>query len=249
MENELQRIFLLIADISGYTNFMTKKRKSLAHAQAIITELMKSIISQIRNPLHIAEVEGDAVFFYGVEEPNVYTWEQTVSAISKKLPDFFSAFYSRLNLLKNSSMCHCSACDGISDLRLKIIAHIGEAVFYNIANFSKLSGPDVILVHRLLKNSIEEKEYLLMTERAFDQINKHQEFEVDRKAESYEDLGRIIVNVYYPNLTSSSTEKASDELFRVPFHKKLKETINIGIKGMLISLGLKRLPAFRNLKK
>ena len=58
MENTPQRVFLLIADISGYTKYMTRKRKSLAHAQAIITELIESIITEIRIPLHIIEVEG-----------------------------------------------------------------------------------------------------------------------------------------------------------------------------------------------
>ena len=47
MEDTPQKVFLLIADISGYTKFMVSKRKTLAHAQAIITELMEAIIAEI----------------------------------------------------------------------------------------------------------------------------------------------------------------------------------------------------------
>ena len=60
-EDQEYNVIFFIADISGYTKFMTSKRKYLAHAQVIITELMKSIIAEIKIPLHIAEVEGDAV--------------------------------------------------------------------------------------------------------------------------------------------------------------------------------------------
>jgi len=247
MENEPQRAFLLIADISGYTKFMTSKRKSLAHAQAIITELMNSIISEIKIPLHIVEIEGDAIYFYGVEEPGVYAWEQIVSIISKKLFEFFHVFYRKLNDLTHSVMCHCSACDGMSDLKLKIIAHIGEVLFYKIASFSKLSGPDVILLHRLLKNSIEANEYLLMTERSFFEISQYEEFEAERRVENYDDFGPVNIYVNYPNLTNLATKRVKDAYPKVTFFKKLKQTMKIGINGMLIMMGLRRQPTFRNL--
>jgi hypothetical protein len=60
-------VVLIIADISGYTRFMTRTKMSLAHAQAIITELLQSILHEIEIPLHVVEIEGDAVFFYGIE--------------------------------------------------------------------------------------------------------------------------------------------------------------------------------------
>jgi len=97
MENKPQRTVLLIADISGYTKFMTSKRTSLTHAQAIITKLMEAIIAEIRIPLHIIEVEGDAVFFYGVSEPGTYTWEQVMSIIGDRIFVFFHAFYCKLH--------------------------------------------------------------------------------------------------------------------------------------------------------
>jgi len=37
MSDEVRPVLLIIADISGYTRFMTANAKTLAHAQLIIT--------------------------------------------------------------------------------------------------------------------------------------------------------------------------------------------------------------------
>jgi hypothetical protein len=57
-------VLLIIADISGYTRYMTANAKTLAHSQTIITELVKAIVEQIELPLEVAKLEGDAVFFF-----------------------------------------------------------------------------------------------------------------------------------------------------------------------------------------
>jgi hypothetical protein len=46
---------------------------------------------------------------------------------------------------------------------LKIITHYGEFTGYNVRNFSKLIGKDIIVAHQLLKNDIEQHEYWLIT--------------------------------------------------------------------------------------
>ena len=56
-------VLLLIADISGYTDFMLSNKVSLAHSQDIITKLMKVIIKEVKIPLKISKFEGDAIFF------------------------------------------------------------------------------------------------------------------------------------------------------------------------------------------
>lgn len=249
MENQQKDVVMVIADISGYTRFMTCNRKSLAHAQVIITELMTSLIDEIQIPLRVIEIEGDAIFFIGVEESELFPWEQVVTIISKKLPAFFNVFYTRLHDLLRSNMCHCNACDSASDLKLKIIAHIGEAVFYDIASFSKLSGPDVILIHRLLKNSIKADEYLLMTETAFSAFNQSQKFDAVKKIENVNTFGKIPLFVHYPHLLELRKDSAQDGHQEVSFYKKLKQTMKIGMNGMLIMMGIKRGPKFRNLPK
>ena len=48
-------------------------------------------------------------------------------------------------------------------MTLKIVAHQGHVSFYKVKEYEKLFGPDVILVHRLLKNDIPEHEYMMTT--------------------------------------------------------------------------------------
>ena len=54
---------LVIADISGYTRFLTESE--LEHATGIIGDLLNAVISAIQAPLTVSSVEGDAVFTYG----------------------------------------------------------------------------------------------------------------------------------------------------------------------------------------
>ena len=61
---ELAQVSLILADISGYTSFVTMHRISVLHAEQIVTELLEAIISQIEAPLILNKLEGDAVFLY-----------------------------------------------------------------------------------------------------------------------------------------------------------------------------------------
>ena len=249
MNSQTRKVVVLMADISGYTKFITRKRTSLAHAQVIITELMESVIGEIQIPLHLIEIEGDAVFFTGVEEPGSYTWDETVSSISRKLPDFFEVFYRRLDELLRSNMCRCEACAGASELKLKMITHVGKALFHTVAGFSKVSGPDVVLAHRLLKNSIEEHEYLLMTHEAFAELTRYGALKSTMKFERIDGFGKIPLHVHYPHSTQCGSAIPKGEGGNVPFWRKLKQTMGIGIRGMLIMARMKRVPTFRNLPR
>src|SRR5689334_21985441 len=59
-----QKVLLMIADISGYTRFIATNRESLAHCQIVITELMRTVLKELKVPIQISKLEGDAVFFY-----------------------------------------------------------------------------------------------------------------------------------------------------------------------------------------
>jgi len=83
-------------------------------------------------------------------------------------------------------------------LKLKIVVHSGEALFYNIQQFHELSGKDVILIHRLTKNSVAHDEYILMTEPAYSDIEFPDQIEVQESHESYKHFGEIKTLVYIP---------------------------------------------------
>ena len=66
-------------------------------------------------------------------------------------------FRRRLRDLKQASACECKACVAMGDLDFKFVVHHGEMVKQKMGGREELAGRDVILVHRLLKNTVSEK--------------------------------------------------------------------------------------------
>lgn len=64
------------------------------------------------------------------------------------------------------------------DLSLKVIAHYGPMAEYTIGRFRKLYGKVVVEAHRLLKNSIQEHSYLLLTDALQEQTESIDEDEL-----------------------------------------------------------------------
>jgi hypothetical protein len=56
----IQKGYLLIADLSGYTPFV--HQTEMEHAQAITQELIAIILDHVRAPFRLVQMEGDAVF-------------------------------------------------------------------------------------------------------------------------------------------------------------------------------------------
>jgi len=191
-------VVLMIADISGYTKFIATNQTTLEHTHKIVEELIKTIIKQVKIPIKVAKLEGDAVFLYCLKNGNASAWKKDVKHINQKLLSFFDVFSSRLRELAESAPCKCEACKNIQELRLKVIVHIGKANFYKIGQFTELSGLDVIIVHRLLKNSVNAKEYILLTDNAFNDINLGEDTKTKQGTETYKDLGSIKTHAYFP---------------------------------------------------
>jgi hypothetical protein len=190
-DTTINQAVLMIADIGGYTRFMVDTRLAVEHSHEIITRLIRSIIAQVELPLRLAKLEGDAVFLYAKKSGDPDAWNEARKSIGAKLLQFFTVFHRTLEELAGCGTCDCGACCHIDSLRLKIIVHSGTAVFYRIEAFDELSGGDVILTHRLLKNSVPLKEYILMTEPAYADIAFPLQLPVSEGSEHYEHLGRI----------------------------------------------------------
>src|SRR5215471_12953244 len=88
-------VLLIIADISGYTRYMTANAKTLAHSQTIITELVKTIVKQVELPLEVAKLEGDAVFLYARKHRGAESWANTKKLLGQKLLAFFDSFVQK----------------------------------------------------------------------------------------------------------------------------------------------------------
>ncbi len=162
-------VVLIVADISNYTGFMMASQESLVHGQQIVGELLQAILSEVEIPLQVKDIEGDAVFLYAVAEPGA-EWEDVRQRVSDKILDFFRAFRATLVSAADASICPCAICDHLEELRLKVVVHAGQAALADVAGRTHLFGPDVALVHRLLKNSVPADEYILFTEAGFEAL-------------------------------------------------------------------------------
>ena len=65
-DQQARQGYLLLADISGYTAFLTGTE--LEHAHAIVRELTKLIRERLAPPMRFVKLEGDAVFCYAEAE-------------------------------------------------------------------------------------------------------------------------------------------------------------------------------------
>jgi hypothetical protein len=193
---EQKELVIILADISGYTRFMLENQTSAVHGQMIITGLIESIIAQVDIPLTLQEIEGDAVFLYAARtgaHESLGAWSATVADVSRKLERFFHAFIARSAVMMEATPCPCAICRNSNQLGLKVIVHLGHAVFHSIAGRPQVSGPDVILAHRLLKNSVPGNEYLLLSEHAYAAMGKYLDGAFVQLRETYDGFGTIDV--------------------------------------------------------
>ncbi|HVT02737.1 MAG TPA: DUF2652 domain-containing protein [Thermoanaerobaculia bacterium] len=187
-----EKVVLMIADISGYTDFMLANEKSLEHSHLVIGELIKTILQQVELPLTLAKLEGDAIFMYAVKDEQ---FEVHAETIGQRLLQFFQLFSDKVGELTVSSFCKCGACTNIDKLKLKVIVHSGRCAFYPIANLTELSGVDVIIIHRLLKNSVGRNEYVLLTESAENDLKISLTL-LEESSETYDAIGTIKTFVF-----------------------------------------------------
>ena len=138
-----------IADISGYTNFVSGVE--LDHAQDIIADVMDTLVKALRPPFRLAKFEGDAVFVYAPGG------KLDGSLLQDSIEQAYFAFRRRLRNIKEANSCECRACAGMQSLDVKFVVHYGEFIRQKMSGREELAGRDVILVHRLLKNDVVEK--------------------------------------------------------------------------------------------
>jgi hypothetical protein len=157
------RAVLLIADIGGYTDYMSAHRFSLAHAEVNTARMLDKMIDAAPG-YDLIEIEGDAAFLS--RQADTRDPETTVTEILQAAASMHRAFHlERQNVAAN--LCPCVGCKGAADLKLKFVAHIGDVATQTIRQRLKLVGIDVILVHRLLKNPVPIPEYVLLSEELY----------------------------------------------------------------------------------
>jgi hypothetical protein len=149
---DVKPAFLYIPDISGYTQFINSTK--IQYSRKLIHELLEIIVDSNVLNLKIAEIQGDAILFYKLGTP------PSISKLESQVKRTFLNFQERLEHMRMKYDLLRKA----PDLSLKIIVHWGIVGTIEIKNIVKLLGSDMVLAHRILKNNVKEKEYLLMTE-------------------------------------------------------------------------------------
>ena len=155
-----ERTCLLIADISGYTSYLAGVE--LDHAQDILADLIGTVVTTLRPTFRLAKLEGDAAFMAAPEA------EIDGSLLLDTIERCYFGFRRRRRDVKQATTCACDACTRIPSLNLKFVAHVGPVVRQQMAGLEELIGRDVIVVHRLLKNTVvdvtEASAYALITD-------------------------------------------------------------------------------------
>jgi hypothetical protein len=184
--NETRHGFLVLADISGFTAFVTTTE--LEHGPPLIAELLEEVIRRISPPLEIHGIEGDAVFALGPDGTVL-----PPASLLAILHAGFVGFREKQRELAADESCACNACRNVGTLRLKAIGHYGAFVEYTVSGRVQIAGPDVILAHRMLKNGVPQpSDYALLTRPAL----RHMDVDPGRlgllpHTERYEHFGEV----------------------------------------------------------
>lgn len=240
MQPGTHQALLVLADISGFTKFMKLHAITVTHAKQIIVKLLESIIQTAMPPLKLIELEGDAVFFYAACFSDETELDKHIAAVKTQILGFFQAFYREMQKLSQLQLCVCEACVSVKDLRLKIVLHAGEVAVEHIQSFEKLFGLDVIVAHRLLKNSVPAKEYILMTTPVQQRLGAFYGLQPEKRQERYDDIGKIEYFVYYPPATLIGTAGVQEESVP-PVLAKLRWYLRLDWLGVLDIFGVRKL--------
>ncbi len=185
----LQEGALVLADISGYSAFV--QQTEVDHSWSILHELLDTVVRSVQGRMDVSQVEGDAILFItGLATPDVI----------KALEGTFVAFHRRLRDMQAVTTCPCDACARISILKLKFVVHHGRFSRQRLGNVEQLHGADVIVPHRLLKNKVPSKEYLLVTDAVLERLPDEtrgrftphsEEFDVGAIHGGYQEIGYL----------------------------------------------------------
>jgi uncharacterized protein DUF2652 len=166
--------YLLLADISGYTGFLSSVEKAhdvdfsggIPAGYAVLGELLDSVVEGVEPEFGVAKLEGDAVFATAPAD----ALDGQGDAVVRHLQAVHDAFRARRTVAKHAADHVCTACPVVGSLDLKMVLHRGRVVRQTVGSRIEILGPAVNVAHRLLKNTIQARigarPYLFLTDAA-----------------------------------------------------------------------------------
>jgi uncharacterized protein YndB with AHSA1/START domain len=188
--NESTTGYLLIADISGYTNYLNQSE--MGHALETLGSLLEVLVDRTRPPLVVSKLEGDAVLSY-TPDTNLLNGQTLVEIVEM----IYVAFRRAIELMVLNNTCQCNACANVSSLDLKLFLHHGTFALQKVGEREELFGNDVVLTHRLLKNTISAdtgiRAYAAYTESAVARLGDEMREALTRLELTYDDIPPVTV--------------------------------------------------------
>lgn len=189
MSKARDTIFIL-PDISHYTRFMAHNHFTDQTAQFIIFSLINAMIKAATKTLELSKVEGDAVLFF------VDAKKYSKQVIGATLVNIFNAFDIEQERLMASNLCSCKACQHIKELDIKVFVHRGKTTRFKFRGSTDHFGQDIIVLYRMMKNSISSDRYALITDDAADSIVLPSKLDKERISIYVEDIGTFDANKF-----------------------------------------------------
>jgi hypothetical protein len=193
----------LLADISGYTSFLhgvaDAHRDIIVEADeppvayALLSSLIDTMVESLAPAFRLAKLEGDALFVLADDPATIHGHE-----LVHRIRSCHAAFERVLAGANEQWVCTCNACSRIHDLGIKFVVHHGGYVVQRIVGNEELAGPDVIVVHRLLKNHARDlvgtAPYALLSDATLEALEVPPDGML-AATETYDDLPPVPVHV------------------------------------------------------
>ena len=190
MSNRTDTGFLAAADVTGYTAFLTDSE--LDHAHEVIRGVLRELSRALTYPLEIVKYEGDAILCCAPDGAL-----RDAPLLLDVLEQAYVRFADHLFNMRTCTKCSCRACANVRSLDLKLFLHHGRFISEDLGRGRDLSGPDVILLHRLMKNRVQEatgvRAYLLATASALEKLGRPAGFRAHE--ERVENFGEVACGV------------------------------------------------------
>jgi len=152
----------------------------------------------------------------------------------------FHALQQKIACLNN---CPCQGCVQVANLKVKFVAHLGDVAPQRVKRLTKLAGFDVIFVHRMLKNSVPVREYLLMSEPLWERADERVRTGARLLEEELEGVGRA--RTWYLDLAALAVPLPPRP--KVTWLAQQRETLGVVLRALPYALGLRKLGGLRNL--